>query len=144
MTSASLRALKAVTRAMFPRVASRVTIQEISPPRMNTYMIMALCCKDDSQRIFPEYADTRHCRSAVVIVWAHLYQVKLLWRINHTPWILSNPSDKLRISTDTFALFTSHDVTDIIRTVRYIRSAEIILLLAGFFLISTDIPPFFP
>lgn len=111
MTSALLRALKAVTRAMFPRVASRVAIQEISSPRMNTYMIMALCVAKMIPRGSFRSAPTPGIVGLPRLSPGRIYHVKLLWRINHTPWILAKLSDKLRISTDTFALFTFHGVT---------------------------------
>lgn len=58
--SLASRALKAVTSSRDVSSSRCIAIQEISPPRMNTdaYDNGALCREDDSQRIFPECADT--------------------------------------------------------------------------------------
>lgn len=102
-----------------------VAIQEISPPRMNTYMIMALCAAKMIPRGSFRSAPTPGIVGLPRLSFGHIYHVKLLWRINHTPRILANSSDKLGISTDTFALFTFYRVTDIIRTATY-RSEQVI------------------
>lgn len=65
MTSPSLRALKAVTRAMFPL---RCDPGNFTAAHEHVYDNGALCCEDDSQRIFPGRADTGIAGSAAVIV----------------------------------------------------------------------------
>lgn len=102
MTSPSLRALKAVTRAMFlPRVA----IQEISLPRMNMYMIMALCAAKMIPRGSFRDAPTPALSVCRGYRSEHIYRAKLLWRINNTLRILVNFNDKLRVSTNIRVIF---------------------------------------
>jgi len=118
MTSPSLRALKAVTRAMFPPrcIALRSRKFHRRAWTQSIYDNGALCREDDSQRIFPGLADTGIVGLAR-LSFEHIYRAKLLWRINHTSRILANFSDKLRISTDILAILRITGVTNIICTI---------------------------
>lgn len=84
---------------MFP--SSRVVIQEISLPRMNMYMIIALCAAKMIPRGSFRDAPTPALSVCRGYRSKHIYHAKLLWRINNTLRILVNLNDKLRVSTDT-------------------------------------------